>query len=103
MADQVDPDDNTEVAKRFPKSTMKFLIEAISTIREMHNAGTPLYTKETLSNASQQLEALKGQPGKVWLPGLDGKLVCFDLETGSVYPDRYRPNVEYVVFVSSRA
>ena len=83
-----------------PENVEKQMAETILSIHQMHDAGTPLYTKRTLHAVSLQLEkALIEKRGKIWMRGMDGRLVDFDVEIGYTYPaDYWEPGLEYVLF-----
>jgi hypothetical protein len=54
-------------------------------IRSLYLAGAPLYTKEQIASARDQLEALNGKSGRVKLVGLTGDEAEFIVvDTGEI-------------------
>lgn len=72
--------------------------EAILKIRSLYDAGTPFYTKEALQDVCQQLEKSVERGQKVWVKGLDGILVDFDIENGRTIAAG-EPNLEFIMQV----
>lgn len=100
LADQVHLHDPYILTLRpLPEDVAKKIAKAISTIRVMYDEGVPLYTKETLSNVSQQIEDVKNGRSKIYVKGLDGGTVEFNIETGLVIGLTSKPDLEYVLSV----
>lgn len=53
-------------------------------IRSLYLAGAPLFTKDQISAASQQLKLLEGKGGKVNVIGLTGDVGEFIVSTGDI-------------------
>jgi hypothetical protein len=48
----------------------------------LFDVGIPFYTKEVIRDVFQQLEKFGEKGQKVWVRGLDGIMVDFDIESG---------------------
>lgn len=56
--------------------------EAAEKIHFLYDSGTPFYTKAAIRDVWQQLEKASVEGQKVWVRGLDGVIVAFDIECG---------------------
>jgi hypothetical protein len=69
--------------------------EALSRLREMYDAGTPLFTTESIRDVARQLR--DADTRNVTVTGLDGAPVEFDLRTGSTTPAE-DPELEWLLY-----
>jgi hypothetical protein len=66
-------------------------------IRSLYLAGVPLFTKEQIYTASQQLQALDGTTGIVKILGLTGYVGEFPINTGEILTSKKgRQRIVYV-------
>lgn len=72
--------------------------EITADIRSLYLSGTPIFDREVIRRLGQQLKALRGKTGKVFVTGLDGVVTEFAVEEGNV--KKFGSGPEHVMLVS---
>jgi hypothetical protein len=80
------------------EETTRKTAEAILKLRSLFDVGIPFYTKEVIQDVFQQLEKFGEKGQKVWVRGLDGVMVGFDIESGLTL-QAGQPDLEFIVCV----
>ena len=71
--------------------------EAISRIRSLYDAGTPLFTKKSIKHLHQQLQKSAEIGKRVSVEAVDGNAVSFKIETG-LTQEADEPELEMILY-----
>jgi hypothetical protein len=76
------------------------IADTTSKIQALFDAGTPMFTKDDLQQAYEQLKRSHTKRQRISIKGIDAVKVDFDIVTGSIRPyHRDSDDTEFIVYV----